>query len=171
MLTQAAKSGKGVARGPVAPPLFRRGYNPPLFDCLVLPACSTEKGTAVDMLLKCLTWWKSCTKSLHLRLHFQKSSNFWGGHITPQTSPCVAQVRRPALTRHFGLTKSGPSTLKIVPPPMFVENQCQGPVEQRNIEKNGTNFFFFLFCLFVCLSVCLVFLFLLLFRMHEKIWL
>ena len=93
-------SGMGGGAGqPVAPPLFRLGgMAPPLFDCPVLPACSTVKDTLVDMLLKCLTWWKivhQIASFIDLRLHFQKSSNFWGGHIPPQTPPCITQARRP----------------------------------------------------------------------------
>ena len=42
--------------------------------------------TPVDMsTVKCLTWLIIMHQTLHLRLHFQKGSNFWGGHIPPDT--------------------------------------------------------------------------------------
>ena len=51
---------------------------------------------------------KKCTKSLHLRLYFQKSSNFWGGTSPLRHPPCIAQAQRRRWRTILDVTKSGP---------------------------------------------------------------
>ena len=105
-------TGGGGAGGPVAPPLFRLGgMAPPLFcpSC-----CKVKKNRPNRHAVKCLTW-KIVHQIASFKLTFSKKLQLLRGHIPPHTPPCVAQARRPALTRHVLLESKnfGP------PPPLW----------------------------------------------------
>ena len=79
------------------------GHAPLLFGS----SCSKVKDTPVDLLLNVQHDEKECTKSLHLRLHFQKSSQLLRG-----TSPLSDTPLRYFDRRHFGLPESDPPLWK-----------------------------------------------------------
>ena len=82
------------------------------------PVLKWKNHTPIDMLLKWLIWCNRFTYSYIFKkkkhggehISLKKSSNFWGG-TSPSDIPLVAQGRRPALSCHVWLQKSGPHLL------------------------------------------------------------
>ena len=80
----------------MAPPHFRGGGHG--FSTFLTVLFQSKRHPSRHA-VKSLTWWKLCTKWLHLRLHFQKNFNFWfwGGHIPLKTPLCLASATAGAI--------------------------------------------------------------------------